>query len=37
MMHDTKSDPEPGHGPARSVVETVRALLKQQPREGADK
>jgi protein SCO1/2 len=37
MMHDTKSDPEPGHGPARGVVETVRALLKQQPREGAGK
>ncbi len=32
MMHDTQTDPDPGHGPARGVVETVRTLLKQQPR-----
>lgn len=31
MMHDTQTDPDPGRGPSRGVVETVRALLKQQP------
>jgi protein SCO1/2 len=35
MMHDTKSVVEPGHEPVRDVVETVRALLKQQPRDAA--
>jgi protein SCO1/2 len=31
MMHDTQTDPDKEGGPARGVVETVRALLKQQP------
>jgi hypothetical protein len=35
MMHDTQSDPDQEGGPARGVVETVRALLVQQPRDAA--
>jgi protein SCO1/2 len=32
MVHDTQTDPDPTHGPARGVIDTVRMLLTQQPR-----
>ena len=32
MVHDTQTDPDPSHGPAHGVIETVKALLEQQPR-----
>lgn len=34
MVHDTQTDPDPDHGPARGVIETVRKLLAS-PRLGA--
>jgi protein SCO1 len=32
MVHDTQTDPDPSHGPAHGVIDTVKALLAQQPR-----